>query len=694
MFLKAKPVCAKPAEEKLNAFMTFTAKTASLKGATARIAASQFYSLFVNGKFVCHGPARTAKGYARVDEIALDEFSDETNEIDIFVAAYNCRSLSTVLDRPFLCAEIEQNGRIIAATGENFDCYMSGIKEEKTERYSVQRHFVEQWDLSRSPHETLVEAHVVENAPVFLKRVSPYPNYEDTFAESASSVGTFERDDAAQPRKNFYSFQPSERWGRYPYEQIENHSYSRITSLKQNKTRGETPLPVRLTAGQYAIFELGRIETGFITLSGAAAGKSQTVVAFSEYASPDRFAFTDMHAHNVLDLTADKEFDFVSFEPYVMKYVAVFVSSGEVTINSVGVKNYACDISKAKQPPETLSPQLKEVYRAAARTFAHNAVDLYTDCPSRERAGWLCDSYFTGKTEYELFGSALVETDFLENYRLYENEGEYPFGVLPMCYPSDDQDDAKFIPQWNMWYVLEAEDYVYNRNNEDKREAFRKSVGNLIAFYEKYENEDGLLENLPSWNFVEWSKANDWTKDVNYPTNFLYAGVLRAASRLLGDEKLCKKAEKVAKTAVSQSFNGEVFLDHAERKDGKLMRLPHCSETCQYYAVLFGGIDIGDEKYGKLKKLITDFFNAGRKERLDEIVPVNAFIGAYLRLETMLKMGENRLVLESVQELFGDMARATDTLWEYRDVHGSQNHGFASYALVAINKALGVERKS
>ena len=27
------------------------------------------------------------------------------------------------------------------------------------------------------------------------------------------------------------------------------------------------------------------------------------------------------------------------------------------------------------------------------------------DCPSRERAGWLCDSYFTAKTEYVLTGT-------------------------------------------------------------------------------------------------------------------------------------------------------------------------------------------------------------------------------------------------------------------------------------------------
>ncbi len=693
MFLKAKPVYAAGTEKKLNSFAVFSATTGSLDGATIRIAAADFYSLFINGKFVSHGPARTAKGYARVDEIHPADFGGASNRIDIFVAGYNCRSISTVLQPPFLCAEIEKNGQIIAATGENFECRLSEIKKDKTDRYSVQRHFVEQWDLTRSPFETPAEIKIMENAPVFLPRVASYPEYKDIFVSNAASVGDFEVDPGVVPRKNFYSFQPSERWGRYSYEEIENHSYEWITSLAQNKKAGKTPLPMRLKGGEYAIFDLSRIETGFIGLSGVADGKSDFVVAFSEYASTDKFSFTDMHVHNVIDLSADKHFDFISFEPYVMRYVAVFVKSGDVTLSSIGVKSYVRGMRNVTVPDEIKTQSQKEIYEAAVRTFSHNAVDLYTDCPSRERAGWLCDSYFTGKTEYELFGSTQTEDAFLENYRLYKTEGEYPAGVLPMCYPSDDQDNKVFIPQWNMWYILEVEDYINNRQNRDKREKFRKTMEGLLEFFGKYENEDGLLENLPSWNFVEWSRANDWTRDVSYPTNFLYAEVLRAAYRLYGDEKLLNKAEKVARTAVGQSFNGEVFLDHAERKDGKLVRMPHCSEACQYYAVLFGGFDINDEKYSKLKELIVGVFNADRKERLNEIVPVNAFIGAYLRLETLLKMSENELVLKSVEDFFGDMARNSGTLWEYRTVHGSQDHGFASYALVAINKALGISRK-
>ena len=73
---------------------------------------------------------------------------------------------------------------------------------------------------------------------------------------------------------------------------------------------------------------------------------------------------------------------------------------------------------------------------------------------------------------------------------------------------------------------------------------------------------------------------------------------------------------------------------------------------------------------------------------MPEIFEVNAFIGAYLRLEALLKIGEYHLVLRDIDEFFGKMEIETGTLWEYRQRKGSRDHGFASYALVAIRKAI------
>jgi alpha-L-rhamnosidase len=287
-----------------------------------------------------------------------------------------------------------------------------------------------------------------------------------------------------------------------------------------------------------------------------------------------------------------------------------------------------------------------------------------------------------------LSGETKVEDAFLENYRLFQDLGDYPKGALPECYPSDASPGGIFIPQWTMWYILEVEEYVHKRGHEDMAEEFRKSIYDLLDFYRRYENEDGLLECLPSWNFVEWSKANEWTKDVNYPTNFLYAQALECIYRLYGDGECLRRSQAVREKAVQQSFNGRFFLDHAVRdEEGKLCIQEHSSEACQYYAILFGGIDIHSKEYQELKHLVLSVFSPNRKNAMPEIFEVNAFIGAYLRMEVLLKMEEYELVLRDIEAFFGRMEEKTGTLWEYREFKGSQDHGFASYALVVISKA-------
>ena len=697
MFQLAKPIFIKDKEQEMNTFAAFRTAIVGGKGTTLRITAISFYQLRINGRFVAFGPARAAKNYARVDVIDLDPYlTDGKNEILVTVAGYNCRALSTAKQSAFLIAEITRDGAVLAATGRDFEGFAPTCKLQKTERYSVQRHFSEIWDFTAETDltapEFAAEVAVQSLSPKLLDRVAPYPYYEDTTYASASCTGSLTFDESLPYNVNFYSFQPSERWGRFEADEIVSRPYEWIQRHRQTVKSGETALPLSLKANEYAIFDLSRIEVGFFLVGAEAHETADLILAFTEDSSPTSFAFTDMHTHNVLEykLPAGKKLDLQSFEPYVARYVILAVKEGSLTLDKFGIKSFTRDFSEVEIPEIITDPALRAIYRGGIRTFAHNAVDLPTDCPSRERTGWLCDSYFTSKTEFELYKNAQAEEAFLENYRLFENEGEYPEGMIPMCYPSDMKDNGEFIPQWSMWYVIEVADYLCNRAPEVDREIFRPTVEALLAFYKRHENADGLLEKLPSWGFVEWSIANQWTQDVSYPTNFLYAEVLAAAYRIFGNEEYLRRSREVQRVAVEQSFNGKTFLDHAIRNEaGELIRQEaHCSEACQYYAILFGGIDWKDDRYAELRRLVLEVFGAERSEAHPEIAEINAFIGAYLRLEALLKLEEYDLILRDVKDFFGCMEQETGTLWEYRQRHGSRDHGFASYALVAMMVAL------
>ncbi len=687
MWKKAVPVYAENLKDEMNTHIMLSQSIPSLEGCSIKISAAFFYKLYINDVFVGFGPARTAKGYARVDRYDLTPYNNKSgNQIKIEVVGYACSSYYVPKQPSFVICEVMRKKEVLLYTGRDFSCYVLDQYLNKTRRFSGQRCFTEVRDFGLHTRRVPMEE---VKAPIWRERIVPYPLYKEVFASKILSGGSFSCDPTTDVSAWKFDGGNKEKWGFFDEDNLDYSPFTYVKSLKQVKTFDSSPLPLRLCGGEYAIIDLEKIEVGFIKLFANAAKNSDIIIAFSEYLTSDIFHFGKIDCENVLEyILPEGEHNIESFDVYTLRYLAVFVKSGEIELNRVGVKTYEFN-TDAVLKPSLEDKKLEAVYNAAVRTFAHNAVDLYTDCPSRERAGWLCDSYFTAKAEYFLTGKCLVEEAFLENYRLYENEGDLPIGALPMCYPADIPFEAKFIPQWNMWYVLEVCEFLNQRSPDFNKELFRKSVMGIIGFLAEYENEYGLLEDLPEWNFVEWTTANEWVLNVNYPTNFLYSAVLDAAYSLYGDANLKEKAALVRETAKRLSFNGEVFTDNAVRdENGVLKNTGNISEANQYYAILFGKADIESPAYKALKEHILDGFKKFEKgQSPDKYTSVNAFIGFYLRMMVLLDMGEKTLLLGDIKNFFYDMAKTTGTLWEYKEGLGSRDHGFASFVAYIINEA-------
>ena len=695
MFKTAIPVFAKGKEEELNRGIILREKIPSLKGTSLKIAAFSFFKLIVNGEFVFFGPSRAPVGHARVETIELGKYDNgKDNEIVIEVVGYRCASLATVNRTSFVCAELTRDDDVLLATGRDFECYLLESKVQKVERYSVQRHFEEVWDFTtgdRYSEDKKIELSPIDDIPTYLSS-TPHPCFDKIDTDFYTSFGTFVDSGKDIERLNRYSWTAErvkalkDEWGLFDTEEIEYLPYRWMMRQIMTKKADGGKLPVTLKAGEYAILDLGKIYAGFLRISVKTKKKTDALLAYSELCSGDKFEFSNLNCQNVIEyiFPESDEREVMSFEPYTCRYAVFMVKEGELTLESFGVTKYEFDRSAMKKRSFN-DKDLERIYRAGERTFAHNAVDIYTDCPSRERAGWLCDSLFTSRAEYYLTGKTAIEDAFLENYRLYKNSGKMLEGMIPECYPGDIEDT--FIPQWAMWYMLEVYEYLTIRNKNVDKELFRESLYGLVGFFARYENADGLLQNLPSWNFVEWSKANEWVQDVNYPTAFLYAEALERTGRLFGDDALIKKAEKIRKTAIEKSFNGKVFIDNAVKgEDGIVRNTENFSECGQYYAILFGGIDIHDEKYAYLKRQVFEGF-ADMKDNTETFTYVDILPGFYLKMWTLMELGYKDHLTHMIKDFFGEMIDLTGTLWEYKPTRrkGSYDHGFASYAIIAAH---------
>ena len=342
MFIKAIPVFAKGEEASLNYPLTLTASVDTLDGTTLYISAFSFYRLFVNGNFVCMGPVRAARGYARVDVLELGKYGREgKNTIEIQVAGYNCGALSTARQSSFVVCELRRDDEVILYTGRDFEGYLDCRRVREVERYSAQRHFGEIWRIGQESFnrkQNRVELGGVSNNPSYLPRRAPMPNYGMINAESIASFGTFEFDENLPYRAMRSSFPISKEWGRFEEEDVLSHPFRWVQRQKREcKVRGGS-FPITLSNGEYVTVDMGRIESGFICWNGKALEQSDVVIAYSEMCEADNFAFTDINCHNVIEYLIDSgmSVDEQSFEPYNCKVAIIMVRSGKIELTGFG----------------------------------------------------------------------------------------------------------------------------------------------------------------------------------------------------------------------------------------------------------------------------------------------------------------------------------------------------------------------
>ena len=699
-FQAARPVWPSGRETERNLTVGFraivTAPTA--EAGVLRLTGSTLYRVFLNGTFIAHGPARAGHGFYRVDEWPL-ALKAGANVVAIEVAGYNANSFY-LLDQPsFLQAEILADGKVLAATGgAGFEAAVLGERVQKAQRYSFQRPFAEIWRLApgfdawhTAPAAAFEKvACAVTGEKALLPRRVPYPAFTERSPIAHVAAGTVEK--VAPPKKpwkdrSLVNIGP--KLGGYPQTELAEIPSLELQAVK-NVTTGPATSEIALKPNTFHTVDFGVNLTGFLGATLNVRAKTRLFFTFDEILTGNDVDFKRLGCVNIVLYELEPgTYQVESFEPYTLRYLKLIALEGECDVSKLYLREYV-NPHAARATFATSDERFNRIFEAARQTFQQNAVDVFMDCPSRERAGWLCDSFFTSRVARDLCGETTVEKNFFENFLLPKKFPFLPDGMLPMCYPSD-HNDGVYIPNWAMWFVVELEEYLERSGDRELVAALRPRVLKLLEFFKQYENSDGLLEKLPSWVFVEWSKANSFVQDVNYPSNMLYARVLEAAARLYELPDLAGKAARLKDTIRQQSFDGEFFVDNAKRVDGKLQVTRNRTEVCQYFAFFFGLAT--PETQPKLWQALTKDFGPQRKQTkaFPEIHPANAFIGNQLRFELLSRAGRTQQVLDEALGYWLYMTERTGTLWEHDAAQASCNHGFASHAAhVFLRDVLGL----
>lgn len=707
-FISAKPIWAKGLEKEKNITLGLYKKISCQKdSAVLKIAVSGFYKVFLNGEFMYFGPARCAHGYYRVDEIELPLEKGE-NHIAIETVNYYVNSFYSLMQKGFIQAELTVDGAVFAATGavdgKVFELLRLNERIRKIQRYSYQRPFAEAymldadycgWRVGENGGNVSEEYTVITEGKWLLPRNIPPYEFPTALPDGKVGAGTVKTgvkpEHYRKDRSLIHIKDPA--FGNlegFFEDELQEHLSDEVQEFHTEKlSRQSEPYSgtTKLRSKEFEILSFPSEKTGFITAEINCISDGTLYFLFDEILTENGDVDPlRLDCCNVIKATFKKgHYSFMSAEPVGFKYIKLLCTDGELELDRLCITQTVCPVPITFHYKSN-DEGLNKIILAARETFIQNSFDIFTDCPTRERAGWLCDSFFLGRAEKAFTGENFIEKNFLENYLLPDRFENIPEGMLPMCYPAD-VDSEGFIPNWAMWFILELKDYRERNKDTAFISRFKQMAYRLLGWFEKYENADGLLEHLPGWVFIEWSKANDFVQDINFPSNMLYSAMLYAAGELYGDEVLKRKAEKLKITIRKRSFDGEFFRDNEIYENGRLNLTSNRTETCQYYA-FFTGVATKELYPELLEKLVINFGPDRVKNGLyPEIYPSNAFIGNFLRLEMLCVNGYYSQLLKEVKGYFFYMTELTGTLWEHISTAASCNHGFASYVAVLIQKA-------
>lgn len=656
------------------------------------LSAASCYKVIADGKLMGFGPNRTAHGYARA---AVYPFNAQY--ITVEVQSHFVPNFCWVKREPFFaCVLKTESGKEYFA--EDFNCFALSDRVQKVRRYSFQRGFCETYINEKD--RTALYFCKPQNAfprvktekaelPHLLPSETLNPALSEIFAEKVIDSGYCK----SSPEIAVYVDRTEtligtviEGFKRGEWQDFSTDEISRITYLSGAKS------------GDYAYetLDFSRIVTGIVEVEIIAGNAGEVFFAFDEILSDEKLKTIKPFrgdTANVFKWTVKKAgvYNLSAFEPYAFRYANVITSAG-VKAN-VKVRAYE-NPEAGKMLFECDDKKIEQIMEAARHTFAHNAVDLLTDCPSRERAGWLSDSFFSSVAERVFTGDNKVERAFLQNYILADKSG-HPKGMIPRCYPADYYEEDGFIPNWSLWYILEIYKYFTQYGYDETVEKSRANVEGILNYFVDFENEFGVLEDLKGWIFVEWSAANnsDHVNGINVPSNACYYASLLAAAKVYGIKGLKEKAEKVKDYLLKNAYVDGFFVDNLIRNEkGDIIPTENYTETCQYYMFFFKCADKHTHKelfdkmlneYGK-----SDSSASGGNPVKKQLTPSNMIYGVYMRLELLMREQKRVELLNECVRYFYDMTQKTGTLWENNTASASCDHGFASYVSRFIIYAL------
>lgn len=686
----------------------------AVEKATAFITADTFYRLWINGQLAMHGPARSSAGKAAVDSVDVAALlKPGRNTIEVEALHYNGRFEALGQSPGFLC-ELELvatgGGKRIIATDAAWEAREVLAWSRNSPKHSFQRTWCEDFDsrLERNPtwHPAVVLG-PVGTAPwkTVEPRDVPLPNPRQTIQPKC--VLAVQRGDGflgelkGSPELESTRYGPRPDWCR----RLQTERVKADESAAANPRgvtadgRGDTILK---GDGASVVYDLGANQLGFFGFEVSGAAGEVFELVWNESLDPSGQTVRPIQSIEATQamryVLRDGRQTHLVFSPFLARYVrVVHRGSGEIALHRLWMADYGF-AAPARGDFQCSDEALNRIFAAAVRTAKLNTLDTFMDNPSRERGAWMREGYYMAQTIYAVFGDLSVSRRMVrqgaDSQRIADRKG--PPGMVQMLYPATNV-DGSFIPAHALYWALQA---GLHERFADDREFVREmlpAVRSLLEAFATWRNQDGLLENVVSWNFLDWAPIR--TDAACVGLNAMYARTLDEAARLetaVGQParaEQCRREAAQVRRSLNRFCSGDLFYPDTLIRDAQKQLAPS-RETCEatQYFILWADVPTPERAGRMWKALRDDFRPTPGDERPIKGLTRGRLYCFFERLQAAARLGDHAAVVRDIKAMFQPMADVSPgTLWEHTVRQWCLCQGFSSgVAVVMTEEILGI----
>lgn len=354
-------------------------------------------------------------------------------------------------------------------------------------------------------------------------------------------------------------------------------------------------------------------------------------------------------------------------------------SSEPLKIYSIGINfsTYPVEYRGAFSSSDEL---LNQIWEVARYTLQLSMQDAYIDGPFREQAQWMGDAHVEALVNYYTFGDAKLIARCLRQI----GQSQLPEGITSAVWPKE---VPAILPDYSLLWIISLWDYYQYTDDIDLVEELYPRVKRALAWFRDHLDQHNLLSDVPGWTFIDWADL-DKRGEITALNSFYYKALIDTSQmgQLLDKKDEAVQYQQLA-TEVKTAINSRLWSNdigvYVDSRVGDVLSKT-ISQHANSLAVLY---DIAE--VDKQDRIYSYIFAKGKG-----VVRVGTPYFMFYVLQALFHSGRYQKAVEIIRGRWGKMLKeGATTFWElFGNWRFSRSHGWSSGpAMLLPAEILGVQ---